>query len=285
MNIGVLGTSATANASTGPDGFPILRASTEQFAHKCIVVGSDYQGQQGEMCADVETYPTSYGSSAAVGQIEAYCQTGSDSIATELTCAQVDVSGTFANAAGGRAWASTYAGISGVRATVCETNGNRPGSAGTRRPGAHLTRTEATTCGPSYWAGAIAGLSCRASDKWVYLTTGNDGLGQSSGHSYVCWYRTTPWSRAIPVHVSEVTRFSPGTRRLARPGRRLRAPAQLRRLRREDVRHPRRPAHRRLTGVGPGPPQLAGKTRRRQPATHSRASQLARMLNYAKNPA
>jgi hypothetical protein len=50
------------------------------------------------MCADVETYPTGNGSYAAIGQIEADCQTGSGSTATELTRAQVDVSGMFANA-------------------------------------------------------------------------------------------------------------------------------------------------------------------------------------------
>ena len=58
---------------------------------QCIVLGSDKYGTQGVMCADVETYPTGNGSYAAIGQIEADCQTGSGSTATELTRAHADV--------------------------------------------------------------------------------------------------------------------------------------------------------------------------------------------------
>ncbi|HEX7162363.1 MAG TPA: hypothetical protein VF223_14150 [Trebonia sp.] len=185
---GVLGTSATANASTGADGFPVLRASVEQFAHQCIVLGSDNQGTQGVMCADVETYPTGNGSYQAVGQIEAYCQTGSGSTATELTCAQVHVSGTFANGAGGRngmgeydcghqfgscaslrnEWESSWFGWDTT--TGCDSNPNSSYDVWTVILG-----------------GGESGIELPGSDKWVYLVYGNDGLGESSGHNYVCW--------------------------------------------------------------------------------------------------
>src|ERR1700729_2380538 len=92
----VLGTSAAANATTDVDGFPILHASTNQFAHQCIVIGSDSQGHQGVMCADVLTHTTpgaGSGSYQAVGQIEAYCQTTVNGIVTGIQCAHVDVGG------------------------------------------------------------------------------------------------------------------------------------------------------------------------------------------------
>jgi hypothetical protein len=76
----------------------IRRGRGHPSSVQCIVLGSDKYGTQSVMGADVETYPTGNGSYAAIGRIEAYCQTGSGSTATELTCAQVDVSGMFANA-------------------------------------------------------------------------------------------------------------------------------------------------------------------------------------------
>jgi hypothetical protein len=184
----VLGTSATANASTGVDGFPILHASKEQSAHQCIVIGSDNQGDQGVMCADVETYPTGNGSYQAVGQIEAYCQTGSGSTATELTCAQVHVSGHFASAGGWSAGMGEY--DCGHQFGPCDRLRNEWESAAF---GWETTTGCDSNPNSSYdvWTvilgGGDSGIELPGSDKWVYLVDGNDGLGESRGHNYVCW--------------------------------------------------------------------------------------------------
>ena len=184
---GVLGTSATANASTGVGGFTILTASTSASAHKCIVIGSDSQGHQGVLCADIVTSRTSYGYQA-VGQVQAYCQTTVNGIVTDIQCAQIDESARFANAAGesspveggycghqfgpcavGRnVWQSTQFGWEST--TGCDSNPNSTYNVWT-----------------SIMGGGDSGIELPGSDKWVYLTTGNDGLSQSTGHYYICW--------------------------------------------------------------------------------------------------
>lgn len=190
--LAVLGTSATANATTGSDGFPILHASTHQVAHQCIVIGSDSQGHQGVMCADILTYPTGTGTGdyQAIGQIEAYCQTEVDNIVTDIQCAEVDVSGGLFTGAGG--WSSAVGGE-----TYC---GHQWGPCAVGRNdwqsgfyGWETTTGCASNPNSSYdmWTsimgGGDSGIELPGSDKWVYLTTGNDGLSQSSGHNYICW--------------------------------------------------------------------------------------------------
>lgn len=186
----VLGGSATANATTGPDGFPILHASTSQFAHQCIVIGSDSQGHQGVMCADVLTYPTGSGSGVyqAVGQIEAYCQTTVEGIVTGIQCAHVEVGGHFSNAAGWSTGMGQYQ--CGHQFGPCAVGRNEWQSAWF---GWESTTGCASNPNSSYdvWTsiegGGDSGIELPGSDKWVYLTTGNDGLSQSSGHNYICW--------------------------------------------------------------------------------------------------
>ena len=185
----VLGTSAAANASTGVDGFPILHASTNQFAHQCIVIGSDSQGHQGVMCADIVTDPAGTGSGVyqAIGEVEAYCQTEVNGITTDIQCAQVDASGRFAGAGG---WSTPVGFDCGHQFGPCAVGRNK-------RPSASYGWTTTTGCASnpnsSYdmWTSITGGgdskIELPGSDKWVYLTTGNDGLSQSTGHNYICW--------------------------------------------------------------------------------------------------
>lgn len=186
----VLGTSAAANASTGVDGFPILHASTNQFAHQCIVIGSDSEGHQGVMCADILTYPTGAGSGVyqAIGQIEAYCQTTVEGIVTGIQCAQVDVSGHFSNAAGGSDGMGKYeCGHQFGPCAVGRNNWQSSWFGWESTTGCSSNPKSTYDVWTSIDGGTTSGIELPGSDKWVYLGTGNDGLSESSGHNYVCW--------------------------------------------------------------------------------------------------
>jgi hypothetical protein len=190
--LAVLGTSAAANASTGIGGFPILHASTNQGAHQCIVIGSDSQGHEGVMCADIVTYPTpgaGSGSYQAIGQIQAYCQTTVEGIVTGIQCAQVDVSGRFAGAGG---WstpvgAETYCGHQYGPCAVGRNVWQSSWFGWDTTTGCSSNPNSSYDVWTSIMGGTTSGIELPGSDKWVYLGTGNDGLSQSSGHNYICW--------------------------------------------------------------------------------------------------
>ncbi len=191
--LGTLGASGSANASTGVDGFPILHGSTSQFAHTCTVIGSDTDNHQAVVCVDIQALPgSSKGEYTAVGEVEAYCQTGSGSAATVTKCDTVDLNGIFANGAGGEvgtgSWScglSTTAACSSGRNVVLTTK--------------FYTYTSTTGCDlnpNSYYATwmiaqgePLTMIKLPTSHKATYLGAGNanDGTGESTGHYYICW--------------------------------------------------------------------------------------------------
>jgi hypothetical protein len=197
---GLLGTSASASADTGTDGFTILHAKSGQVAHKCTVIGSDNEDHQAVVCVDIETVWFSDGSGyEAYGQVEAYCQEGSGSATIPIQCAEVDLDGTWADAGGDRRSLGIHCGHSYGPCSVSGRNYDRIDDSNADD---YTTGSECSSQPNSYydvWTVAIGGTSTQDTtsetrielpftDKWTYLGTGNtnDGTGESTGHYYVC---------------------------------------------------------------------------------------------------
>jgi hypothetical protein len=89
----LLGSALPASADTGPDGFPILYADEANMVHHCIALDTT---NVAIVCVNIVTGETGDGY-YATGQVEAYCQDGSDNY---VSCAEIDLSGGFANGAG-----------------------------------------------------------------------------------------------------------------------------------------------------------------------------------------
>lgn len=199
---GILNTAATANAATGVDGFQILNASTNGFAHKCTVIGSDNRNPQDQavVCADIFTRPDGDYGDAAYGQIEAYCQQNSNVGTTVVRCAQINIAGNesvFANALRGREWISTHR--CGHQYISCPTgrleiptgyysyDSNTPGCSS--YPNSENDVWMIAQGGTStHDTSSPVAIELPNSDQWTYLGTGNtnDGTGLSTGHYYIC---------------------------------------------------------------------------------------------------
>ena len=101
----LIGTALPGSASSGIDGFPILSAADDGHVHHCDVIGSA-DGYQAVVCADVITYYLGTDDYESGGAIEFYCQTDAGVV---VRCANIYAEGVFANAAGGRGLAGSYA--------------------------------------------------------------------------------------------------------------------------------------------------------------------------------
>jgi hypothetical protein len=103
--VALIGTALPSSASTGADGFPIISASNGLAVHHCEVIGSadDYQAV---VCSDIVTLSADSSDYQSGGDIQVYCQTDSG---TTVQCANIYAEGVFANGAGGRATAGSYA--------------------------------------------------------------------------------------------------------------------------------------------------------------------------------
>src|ERR1700730_2373112 len=164
-----------ASAATGTDGFTILYASQGNIAHHCEVIGSDSYGSEAIVCVDIltGTGSTYYWSRA---QIEAFCYKNG---VTEQ-CAQVDVTGTWANGSvknyGMGQW------VCGHQFGACATGRNNVISAALYYSSASGCSSE-TNSTYDVWTVATQGteIELPVSAKWVYL-----GSNYSTGHYWVC---------------------------------------------------------------------------------------------------
>jgi hypothetical protein len=165
-----------ASAATGTDGFTILYASEGNIAHHCEIIGSDSDGNEGIVCVDILT-GTGSDYYWARAQIEAFCYNNSQPV----QCAQVDVTGTWANGADAD---------SGIGQSVC---GHQWGACSTGRnyfSGRAIYYTSASGCSSEpnstydVWTVATTPgtqIELPKSAKWVYLPS-----NYSTGHYYVC---------------------------------------------------------------------------------------------------
>jgi hypothetical protein len=196
--LAVLGTSASASADTGTDGFTILHAKSGQFAHQCKVIGQDNELHQAVVCADIVTKWFGGTAYAAYGKVEAYCQEGSGSATIPVQCAEVDVDGVWADAGGD----VRSLGIRcGHAYGPCSVSGRNTDEVDDDNSTQYTTSSGCSSQPNSYfdvWTIAFGGsannstsetrIELPGTDKWTYLYTGNanDGTGWSSGHYYVC---------------------------------------------------------------------------------------------------
>lgn len=164
-----------ASAATGTDGFTILYASQGNIAHHCEVIGSDSYGSEAIVCADIltGTGSTDYWSRA---QIEAFCYKNG---VTEQ-CAQVDVTGTWANGTGKNYGMGQW--VCGHQFGACATGRNNVISGALYYSSASGCSSE-TNSTYDVWTVATQGteIELPVSAKWVYL-----GSNYSTGHYWVC---------------------------------------------------------------------------------------------------
>jgi hypothetical protein len=92
----LIGSALPASANVGTDGFTVLGAYENSFAHHCQVMGVAHKGYEGVVCVDIVT-GTNSNNYWAKGQIEVYCQT---TAGVPATCERVSGSGTFSDGAG-----------------------------------------------------------------------------------------------------------------------------------------------------------------------------------------
>jgi hypothetical protein len=166
-----------ASAATGTDGFPILYAGEGNIAHNCEVIGSDSDGNEAIVCVDIltGTGSTDYW---AQGRIEAFCYKNG----VTVQCAQVDVSGTWANGTGiddgigqwvcGHQFGACSAGRNYI--TAAWTNYYSSASGCSSEPNSTYDVWTVVTAG-------LTGIELPVSGKWVYV-----GSNYSTGHHYVC---------------------------------------------------------------------------------------------------
>lgn len=165
-----------ASAATGTDGFTILYAGEGNVAHHCEVIGSDSYGSEAIVCVDIltGTESTDYW---AHGQIEAFCQKNG---VTEQ-CAQVDVTGTWANGAGEDSGMGTW--VCGHQFGACSTGRNYLTSSTMYYSSASGCSSEPNSI-YDVWTVATTvefRIELPVSDSWIYL-----GSNYSTGHYYVC---------------------------------------------------------------------------------------------------
>lgn len=188
-SIGMMMASAPpGNAATGADGFTILYASSDNFAHKCNVLVSDDGGYQAVVCADVLTYEgaTDY---YAYARGEVFCQYLALSGTEIIPCESMSVNVSL----------ETGAGATGTYSETCYAGTSDPCPNGrlyaSTRNWVYATDIPSGQCSDnvnsSYqvW-GVVWG------DSWIQLPNGdywevndgqaNDGANQSTGHYFVC---------------------------------------------------------------------------------------------------
>jgi serine/threonine-protein kinase len=192
------GSSSPSTSSAGmadADGLPILYASSAQEAHKCVVIGSAYDGDsgvaatvQGVVCADVLTAATSGGYTARA-QLELLCQT---TAGADVQCADVIAEGELSNEPGGVV-ASTGAYQCGHTYGACATGRNYVLTGTYSYSGVSMSDCSSNTgAATDTWGLAVGGgdtkIELPGSDDWVSLSSSNadDGANQSTGHNYVC---------------------------------------------------------------------------------------------------
>lgn len=182
----------TTNASAAA--LPILHSGmtgTGQEAHQCTVIGNDGT-TEGVVCIDILTgvYESNSGPGTyAKDQAEVFCQNMNTN--QPVQCANALVTFGLYNAAGG-ANSGTYE--CGHSYGPCSGGRNYYTNATFDYPWSSWSDNNCATnvSGPtSVWAVAFGSnsntvIELPGSDKYVSLTSGNDGTNESSGHYFIC---------------------------------------------------------------------------------------------------
>lgn len=181
----LVGTTASASAATGPDGFSILDASAGNEAHVCLVLGTDDDYHKAVVCVDINTKVS--GDEVLIqGQVESLCE---DDNGTVIQCANIMSAGEIAS-------------TGGVWAEYAADCGHALGSCPTGREYAHSNwmadGSEASESGcasnpvEALWSiafGVSTTIELPGSDDSYTLgnTAPNDGANESTGHYYICY--------------------------------------------------------------------------------------------------
>lgn len=178
--------SAPAGAATGVDGFPILHAASGQMAHRCEVLGSAVNPNNGDeilgvVCADIQTYQYE-GDVYANASVEALCEVNyGDSRVVTTQCANIVAKADMSNGAGGRYYSTKACG---------HQNGACPSGRFIHDSPVEKVNTEGGACGTSptsisqVWGIALAGTQIELPGS--ALTVGVTS-NWSTGHFYVCY--------------------------------------------------------------------------------------------------
>ncbi len=179
--------SASASAPTLHAAYyPTLYAAYYQEAHQCTVIGTDYWGNAGVVCADLIADPNTLGFPEARAQVEIICQ---NAAGAEQQCAEAHAYGALANAQTGAGY--RYEFDCGHSYGPCSAGRNIWPMAGQVL---HLPAPDCFTgLAANFWTvvygqGALTSIELPGSGKWLYLGSpqANDSGNQSSGHYQVC---------------------------------------------------------------------------------------------------
>jgi hypothetical protein len=184
----LLGTSMSASAATGTDGFPVLFASYADTAHHCTVVGKPVDGYEGVMCADILTSEVNSSDYYGIGQIEVYCQT---TTGVTVQCADIDSYG-FLYSADGEELPIEFA--CGHANGACSSGRNTISTLGLNGQQVwYQSNADCSTAPDSdhdVWQEVGGDIELPKSDAWVDLPEGGgntgDGLDFTTGHYYIC---------------------------------------------------------------------------------------------------
>lgn len=174
------GSVTPASAATGPDGSPVLNASSRGTVHHCEVLGpASPSGYEAVVCVDINT-ATNYNSTGylAQGEIEAFCKIGAGT--QTVPCQHIAVDGVFANA--DNTFQDIYLGCNGVcpagRFTVPSESFNYTGG-----------HDCASSLGHNVWTVALSDTTVVTPDGDFFSVGengGNDDGNYSSGHAWIC---------------------------------------------------------------------------------------------------
>lgn len=171
---------APASAATGPDGAPILSASSGDRAHSCEVLTPVSGAYEAVICVDINTASSVTGYSAT-GVVEAFCKIGTTT--QTVPCSYIDVDGIFANAESGsnppeQTWSCAGLCPSGRLLTTIGTFNYVGGHDCT------------SSFGHNVWTVAVGGPTYIGLPDGTTLSVGingsNDDGNYSTGHYWIC---------------------------------------------------------------------------------------------------
>jgi len=181
----LVGTTASASAATGPDGFAILDASAGNEAHVCLVLGTDDDYHKAVVCVDINTKVS--GDEVLIqGQVESLCE---DDNGTVIQCANIMSAGEIASTGG--VWAE-YAADCGHSLGSCPT-GREYAHSEWKGDGSEASESGcASNTAEALWSiafGVSTTIELPGSDDSYTLdnTVPNDGANESTGHYYICY--------------------------------------------------------------------------------------------------
>jgi len=183
--VALVGTTASASAATGEDGFTILNASAGNQAHVCHILGTDDDYHEAIVCVDINTKVS--GDQVLIqGQLEAYCQ---DDNGTVVQCANIMDGGEISSTGG--VW-QQYAADCGHSLGACPTGreyAHSPWMGDGTEAGESGCASNASEALWSIAVGVATTIELPGSDdSYTLSNTGpNDGANESTGHYYICY--------------------------------------------------------------------------------------------------